>query len=39
VIFNAGTPRYSIAVYVEHRGPGGGVAASIAADIARDLAR
>lgn len=37
VIFEADVPRYSIAVFVEHRGPGGGVAASIAACLAREL--
>ena len=38
-IFEGDTPRYTIAVFVDHHVPGGGVAASIAADLARQLAR
>ncbi len=38
VLFRGEEPRYTFAVFVEHRGPGGGVAASIAADLALDLA-
>jgi len=36
--FIGGAPRYALAVYVEGKGPGGGVAASIAAGMARILA-
>lgn len=39
LIFLDGEPRYTVAVYLERRGPGGGVAASIAADIAAALAQ
>ena len=38
LIFDRGVPRYTVAVYVERRGPGGGVAAGIAAEIVRLLA-
>jgi len=38
VIFEGDVPRYTLAVFVERHGPGGGVAASIAADLARSLA-
>jgi hypothetical protein len=37
LVFERGTPRYTIAVYVDGRGRGGGVAASVAARIARAL--
>jgi hypothetical protein len=38
LIFDRGAPRYTVAVYVERHGPGGGVAAGIAAEIVRLLA-
>jgi cell division protein FtsI/penicillin-binding protein 2 len=38
-VFEGDVPRYTFAVFVEHHGPGGGVAASIAADLATSLAR
>lgn len=38
LIFDGTKPRYAIAVYVEGRGPGGGVAAGIAADVTRLVA-
>jgi hypothetical protein len=38
LIFERGRPRYTVAVYVDRRGPGGGVATSIAADLARAFA-
>ena len=38
LIFERGAPRYTVAVYVERHGPGGGVAAGIAAEIVRLLA-
>jgi len=38
VIFEGDVPRYTFAVFVEHHGRGGGVAASIAADLAISLA-
>jgi cell division protein FtsI/penicillin-binding protein 2 len=31
--------RYAIAVYIEHRGPGGGVAAGLAAEVTRRMAQ
>ena len=37
VLFRGDEPRYTFAVFVERRGPGGGVAASIAADLASNL--
>jgi cell division protein FtsI/penicillin-binding protein 2 len=37
-VFEGERPRYTVAVFVEKRGPGGGVAASIAARLARWLA-
>lgn len=39
LVFQDGTPRYTVAVYVDGQGPGGGVAASIAAEIARKLSQ
>ncbi|HKE18124.1 MAG TPA: penicillin-binding transpeptidase domain-containing protein [Kofleriaceae bacterium] len=36
--FEGDRPRYAIAIFVEHRGPGGAVAASIAARLTRALA-
>lgn len=39
LVFVDAEPRHAVAVYVEGRGPGGGVAASIAADIADRLTR
>lgn len=38
LIFDRTAPRYTVAVFVERRGPGGGVAAGIAAEITRLLA-
>jgi Penicillin binding protein transpeptidase domain len=38
LIFEGHRPRYTIAVYVDRGGPGGGIAASIAANAARALA-
>jgi len=38
LIFERGAPRYAIAVYIEHHGLGGGVAAGLAADVTRRLA-
>jgi hypothetical protein len=38
LIFDGAEPRYAIAVYIERRGPGGGVAAGIAADVALRIA-
>jgi hypothetical protein len=35
LIFEGKAPRYAICVYIEHRGPGGGVAAGIAAEVTR----
>jgi hypothetical protein len=37
LVFDRGEPRYTVAVYVDGRGGGGGVAASVAARIARAL--
>jgi hypothetical protein len=37
LIFENGQPRYTVAVYIDGGGPGGGVAASIAADLTRFL--
>jgi predicted alpha/beta superfamily hydrolase len=37
LIFENGKPRYTVAVYIDGGGPGGGVAASIAADLTRLL--
>jgi len=37
LIFEGGQPRYTVAVYIDGGGPGGGVAASIAADLTRLL--
>ena len=37
LIFESGQPRYTVAVYIDGGGPGGGVAASIAADLTRFL--
>jgi membrane peptidoglycan carboxypeptidase len=37
LVFEGGRPRYAVAVYVDGKGPGGGVAASIAAELARQL--
>jgi membrane peptidoglycan carboxypeptidase len=37
LVFAGGRPRYAVAVYVDGKGPGGGVAASIAAELARRL--
>ena len=37
LIFVGDEPRYTVAVYVDGKGPGGGVAASIAAELARSL--
>jgi len=37
LVFQNAEPRYTVAVYVDARGPGGGVAASIAAEMARIL--
>lgn len=37
LIFENGEPRYTVAVYIDGGGPGGGVAASIAADLTRIL--
>ena len=38
LIFDRGAPRYAIAVYIERRGLGGGVAAGLAAEVTRQLA-
>jgi membrane peptidoglycan carboxypeptidase len=38
LIFEGDRPRYTVAVYIDRGGPGGGVAASIAAGVARVLA-
>jgi hypothetical protein len=37
LIFESGKPRYTVAVYIDGGGPGGGVAAWIAADLTRIL--
>jgi hypothetical protein len=37
LIFESGQPRYTVAVYIDGGGPGGGVAASVAADLTRIL--
>ena len=37
LIFESGKPRYTVAVYMDGSGPGGGVAAWIAADLTRIL--
>jgi hypothetical protein len=39
LIFDGSAPRYAIAVYIERRGVGGGVAAGLAADVTRRLAQ
>jgi hypothetical protein len=39
LLFENAQPRYAVAVYVDARGPGGGVAASLAADLPKLLAR
>jgi hypothetical protein len=39
LVFDRGEPRYTIAVYVDGKGFGGGVATSIAAEMAQALAR
>jgi len=39
LLFEGTAPRYAFAVYVDGRGPGGGVAASLAADLPKVLAR
>ena len=37
LILDGDVPRYTIAVYIDHRGYGGGVAATLAAQLAREL--